>query len=59
VLPGADLGMLEIGQNINFSLSQSEVGDYVIDIIDEARQQDVEESPPDHGHAHHHGETSS
>jgi Cu(I)/Ag(I) efflux system membrane fusion protein len=65
VLPGADLQTLTIGQSINFTLSQSEVGDYVIDIIDEASPADVEEpapdedAPPDHEHMHHHAETSS
>jgi len=33
VLPGADLGSITIGQSIHFSLGQSEVGDYVIDVI--------------------------
>ena len=59
VLPGADLATLEIGQSINFTLSQSEVGDYVIDIIDGVQPDAVEESPPDHEHMHHHQGTSS
>jgi Cu(I)/Ag(I) efflux system membrane fusion protein len=33
VLPGVDLGLIRIGQNIRFSLRPSEVGDYEIDII--------------------------
>jgi Cu(I)/Ag(I) efflux system membrane fusion protein len=33
VLPGADLHVVSVGQSIHFSLSQSEVGDYVIDVI--------------------------
>jgi Cu(I)/Ag(I) efflux system membrane fusion protein len=33
VLPGADLDAIIIGQSIHFSLSQSEVGDYVIHTI--------------------------
>ncbi|MBT8071641.1 MAG: copper-binding protein, partial [Gammaproteobacteria bacterium] len=59
VLPGADLATLEIGQSINFTLSQSAVGDYVIDIIDGVQPDAVEESPPDHEHMHHHQGASS
>ncbi len=65
VLPGADLKTLTIGQGINFTLSQSEVGDYVIDIIDQAPPAGVEEpspdedSSPDHEHMHHQPETNS
>jgi Cu(I)/Ag(I) efflux system membrane fusion protein len=33
VLPGADLDIVSVGQSIHFSLSQSNVGDYVIDVI--------------------------
>ena len=33
VLPGVDLGSVQIGQNIRFSLRPSEVGDYQISII--------------------------
>jgi len=33
VLPGVDLNVIRIGQSIHFSLSQSDVGDYVIHII--------------------------
>ena len=33
VLPGVDLGSIQVGQNIRFSLRPSEVGDYEIDII--------------------------
>lgn len=33
VLPGTDLNTINIGQNIHFSLSQSKVGDYVIEVI--------------------------
>lgn len=33
VLPGTDLGLIGIGQNIRFSLHPSEVGDYEINII--------------------------
>ena len=33
VLPGVNLDIVNIGQNIHFSLGQSDVGDYVIDII--------------------------
>ncbi|MBT8069345.1 MAG: efflux RND transporter periplasmic adaptor subunit [Gammaproteobacteria bacterium] len=65
VLPGADLATLKIGQGINFTLSQSEVGDYVIDIIDQSPPAGVEEpspdeeSSPDHEHMHHQPETNS
>ncbi len=33
VLPGPDLETITIGQSVHFSLKQSEVGDYVIDVI--------------------------
>jgi Cu(I)/Ag(I) efflux system membrane fusion protein len=33
VLPGVDLETVNIGQSIHFSLGQSEVGDYVIEVI--------------------------
>jgi len=33
VLPGVDLGSIQVGQNIRFSLRPSEVGDYEINII--------------------------
>ncbi|MBT8073355.1 MAG: HlyD family efflux transporter periplasmic adaptor subunit, partial [Xanthomonadales bacterium] len=65
VLSGADLATLKIGQGINFTLSQSEVGDYVIDIIDQSPPAGVEEpspdeeSSPDHEHMHHQPETNS
>ncbi len=35
VLPGVDLGTINIGQNVRFSLHPSEVGDYEISIIDQ------------------------
>jgi Cu(I)/Ag(I) efflux system membrane fusion protein len=59
VLPGADLETLTIGQGIHFTLSQSDVGDYVIDIIDQSQPSAAEESPPEMDHTHHHQETSS
>jgi Cu(I)/Ag(I) efflux system membrane fusion protein len=58
VLPGADMERISIGQRINFRLSQSDVGDYVIDIVDQPEPADIAEPPADPGHAHHHQETS-
>ena len=44
VLPGADLGVISIGQSIHFSLLQSEVGDYVINVIHQPEPAGVEEA---------------
>ena len=43
VLPGADLNTIRIGQSIHFSLSQSKVGDYVIENIHQPEPAGVEE----------------
>ena len=42
VLPGANLDTITIGQSIHFSLSQSDVGDYVISIIHQPEPDDDE-----------------
>ena len=53
VLPGADLETITIGQSIHFSLIQSEVGDYVIDIIHQPEPAGVDndnQAPGEHNH---------
>ena len=53
VLPGADLETITIGQSIHFSLIQSEVGDYVIDIIHQPEPAGVDNdnrAPGEHNH---------
>ena len=53
VLPGADLETITIGQNIHFSLNQSEVGDYVIAVIHRAEPagiDDAAKAPGEHDH---------
>ena len=54
VLPGADLKTITIGQSIHFSLIQSEVGDYVIDVIHQPEPAGVDndnQAPDKHNHA--------
>jgi len=64
VLPGADLGSIAIGQSIHFSLGQSEVGDYVIDVIHQPESTGDDEHGMDedvtneNGHQHHQETTS-
>ncbi len=43
VLPGVNLDIVNIGQNIHFSLGQSDVGDYVIKIIHQPEPAGVDE----------------
>ncbi len=43
VLPGVDLDTLSIGQSVHFSLGQSDVGDYVINIIHQPEPAGVDE----------------
>ena len=53
VLPGADLENITIGQSIHFSLIQSEVGDYVIDVIHQPEPAGVDhdkQAPGEHSH---------
>lgn len=59
VLPGADLDDITVGQSIHFSLTESEVGDYVIDVIHQPEPAGIEDTEePMQGH-HHHQEGSS
>jgi len=58
VLPGADLGAITIGQSIHFSLSQSDVGDYVIRIIHKAEPGDIDENDV-HKHSPYHEQEST
>jgi Cu(I)/Ag(I) efflux system membrane fusion protein len=44
VLPGADLDAISIGQSVHFSLSQSAVGDYVIDNIHQHEPAGIDEA---------------
>ena len=44
VLPGADLDAISIGQSVHFSLSQSAVGDYVIDSIHQPEPAGIDEA---------------
>jgi Cu(I)/Ag(I) efflux system membrane fusion protein len=57
VVPGADLETINIGQNVHFSLSPSEVGDYVIDIINPPEP--AAEDDADNGHGDHQQEGTS
>jgi Cu(I)/Ag(I) efflux system membrane fusion protein len=53
VLPGADLETITVGQSIHFSLIQSQVGDYVIDVIHQpepAGVDNVNQAPDKHNH---------
>jgi len=53
VLPGADLEMITVGQSIHFSLSQSEVGDYQIDVIHQPEPAGIDDrgrEPDEHDH---------
>ena len=59
VLPGADLGSISIGQSIHFSLGQSEVGDYVIDVIHQPEPAGVDEDATNDGEHEHQQETTS
>jgi len=53
VLPGVNLEIVTIGQSIHFSLDQSEVGDYVIDVIHQPEPAGIDvgtEAPGGHIH---------
>ena len=52
VLPGANLDTITIGQSIHFSLSQSDVGDYVISIIHQPEPDDDEGASDESEHNH-------
>ena len=47
VLPGTDLQAIDIGQNIHFSLGQSKVGDYIIDVIHQPEPAGIDEGSMD------------
>jgi Cu(I)/Ag(I) efflux system membrane fusion protein len=47
VLPGPDLKEVRVGQSIHFSLQQTEVGDYVIDVIHQPEPAGVEDDQAD------------
>jgi Cu(I)/Ag(I) efflux system membrane fusion protein len=67
VLPGPDLESVTTGQSVHFSLKQSEVGDYVIDVIHQPEpagvDDGIEDEPDDAAKApdehHHHQESAS
>mgnify|MGYP001819067240 FL=1 len=53
VLAGVDLEALSIGQSIHFSLNQSEVGDYIIDVIHQPEPAGIDnevQTPGEHNH---------
>jgi len=56
VLPGANLEEIRVGQSVNFTLGQSDVGDYVISII---HQPEPTETDTGENHDGHQGESSS
>ena len=58
VLANTNLEAIHIGQNIHFSLSPSEVGDYVISIIHQPEPAGIDESATI-GDKHNHRESSS
>ncbi len=49
VLPGVNLETISIGQSIHFSLGQSEVGDYVIEIIHQPEPAGIDEATTEQG----------
>ena len=59
VLPGADLDNITVGQSIHFSLTESEVGDYVIDVIHQPEPAGIEDAAEPMQEHHHHQEGSS
>jgi len=59
VLPGANLDAITIGQSIHFSLSQSAVGDYVINIIHQPEPDADDEGASDEGEHNHEQEGAS
>ena len=64
VLTGVSLQDISVGQNIHFSITESEVGDYVVDVIHQAEpagvdEMEEEEEPVQMHHHHHHMEGSS
>jgi len=59
VLPGVNLETVNIGQSIHFSLGQSEVGDYVIEVIHQPEPAGIDEDATDTGnHIHQQGSAS-
>jgi len=59
VLPGANLETINIGQSIHFSLSQSEVGDYVINAIHQPEPAGIDEDATSESHSNHQRENRS
>ena len=59
VLPGVNLETINIGQSIHFSLSQSEVGDYVIDVIHQPEPAGIDEETTGEVHSGHKQESTS
>jgi len=59
VLPGANLDTISIGQSIHFSLSQSAVGDYVINIIHQPEPAGIDEDITDKSDNNHQQESRS
>ncbi len=53
VLPNTDLEDIDIGQSIHFSLSQSDVGDYVISVIHQAEPAGIDEDTSQGDRQHH------
>ena len=58
VLPGVNLETINSGQNIHFSLSQSKVGDYVIDMIHQPAPAGIDEHTQGGHGMHHHQENA-
>jgi len=59
VLPGADLETITIGQSVHFSLRESEVGDYVIDVIHQPAPAGIDDSDKGSNEHEHKQETTS
>jgi Cu(I)/Ag(I) efflux system membrane fusion protein len=59
VLPGPDLTTITIGQSVHFSLQQSEVGDYVIDVIHQPEPAAVDHGAKTSGEHDHHQESAA
>ncbi len=63
VLQGPDLESITIGQSVHFSLKQSEVGDYLIDVIHQPEPAGIDDGVDDDAQApaehHHHQEGAS
>ena len=59
VLPGVNLEIINIGQNIHFSLGQSEVGDYIINVIHQPEPAGIDNDAAGENDNNHEPESNS